>query len=485
MPDATLPPPLRLARATPTRRSRAAPTPTRAPSARGRAACGRPRDRSRPRRSRAYARAGIGWLATDEGNLWRSLALTGEPHGRGDLYRAWRHARRRRGVSRSRALATGSASPTRTATRTPGVADLLARARARARRSRRRRRTSRRWCPSSSTARTRGRPIPASASRSCARCSPRSRRDARAARRPSIGQHLDARAGAPHAVAPALGLVDRLRLPHLDRRPGQEPRLGAARPRARALRSRRRRGRRRRVEREAAFERLLAAEGSRLVLVVRRAVPLDGGRALRRAVPRAPRRRLRSRSACRRRASSTSRWPRTPAARRRRRHARPTRFIRPHDRRQPLLRLAGRRPLSRAARRRHGRHAARRRHPLRLRSARRSTCASSRPTVAPPSSPRRASRSRSPSAQRRVVLSSATGERHDRRRRRAAAPRVHGRTVELAAPFASLGRAARRSTAARPCASSRGDAPLARYPADGALALTVPGDGFEAENWSA
>ena len=30
-----------------------------------------------------------------------------------------------------------------------------------------------------------------------------------------------------------------------------------------------------------------------------------------------------------------------------------------------------------------------------------------------------------------------------------------------------------------------GDAPLARYPADGALALTVPGDGFEAENWSA
>ena len=29
------------------------------------------------------------------------------------------------------------------------------------------------------------------------------------------------------------------------------------------------------------------------------------------------------------------------------------------------------------------------------------------------------------------------------------------------------------------------DLSLARYPVDGALALTVPGDGFEAENWSA
>src|SRR5262249_27664076 len=33
----------------------------------------------------------IGWLATDEGNLWNSLTLAGEPHARGDLYRVFRH----------------------------------------------------------------------------------------------------------------------------------------------------------------------------------------------------------------------------------------------------------------------------------------------------------------------------------------------------------------------------------------------------------
>jgi alpha-amylase/alpha-mannosidase (GH57 family) len=38
-----------------------------------------------------YASGGVKWLATDEGNLWRSLALGGQPHGRGDLYRAYRH----------------------------------------------------------------------------------------------------------------------------------------------------------------------------------------------------------------------------------------------------------------------------------------------------------------------------------------------------------------------------------------------------------
>jgi alpha-amylase/alpha-mannosidase (GH57 family) len=39
----------------------------------------------------AYAKAGIGWLATDEGNLWRSFALADQPHARGDLYRVYRH----------------------------------------------------------------------------------------------------------------------------------------------------------------------------------------------------------------------------------------------------------------------------------------------------------------------------------------------------------------------------------------------------------
>jgi alpha-amylase/alpha-mannosidase (GH57 family) len=38
-----------------------------------------------------YRAAGVRWLATDEGNLWRSFALTGQPHGRGDLYRAHRY----------------------------------------------------------------------------------------------------------------------------------------------------------------------------------------------------------------------------------------------------------------------------------------------------------------------------------------------------------------------------------------------------------
>jgi alpha-amylase/alpha-mannosidase (GH57 family) len=34
-----------------------------------------------------YARAGVRWLASDEGNLWRSFDA--EPHGRGDLFRAY------------------------------------------------------------------------------------------------------------------------------------------------------------------------------------------------------------------------------------------------------------------------------------------------------------------------------------------------------------------------------------------------------------
>ncbi|HEY2749026.1 MAG TPA: glycoside hydrolase family 57 protein [Polyangia bacterium] len=61
---------------------------------------------------------------------------------------------------------------------------------------------------------------------------------------------------------------------------------------------------------------------------------------------------------------------------------------------------------------------------------------------------------------------------------------AHGRTVELAAPFAALG-AAPNDRLLLTLRLVAGDAPLARYPADGALALTVPGDGFEAENWSA
>ncbi|HSN33529.1 MAG TPA: hypothetical protein VLU41_12655 [Ideonella sp.] len=61
---------------------------------------------------------------------------------------------------------------------------------------------------------------------------------------------------------------------------------------------------------------------------------------------------------------------------------------------------------------------------------------------------------------------------------------AHGRTVELAAPFATLGAKAHDKLLVTLRLFS-GDAPLARYPADGAIAVTVPGDAFEAENWSA
>ena len=210
----------------------------------------------------AYARAGVGWLATDEGNLWRSLGAAGEAHGRGDLYRAVAPRRRRPGVPRSRASPTASASPTRTATRAAGVGDLLARARHAAALS---------TAPAGEPPLVPifldgenpwesypglGRAVPARALRralaAIASCAPR-----------RSAEHLDARAGARRAAAPALGLVDRLGLPHLDRRSDQEPRLGICSARARARFDRaRRRGRRRRAQRDAAYDHLLAAEGS-------------------------------------------------------------------------------------------------------------------------------------------------------------------------------------------------------------------------------
>ncbi len=76
----------------------------------------------------AYARAGVGWLATDEGNLWRSLSLMGEEHGRGDLYRVWRHE----GVDlvfRDRELSDKIGFSYAHGDAQAGVADLVARAR--------------------------------------------------------------------------------------------------------------------------------------------------------------------------------------------------------------------------------------------------------------------------------------------------------------------------------------------------------------------
>src|SRR6185312_5553049 len=80
-----------------------------------------------------------------------------------------------------------------------------------------------------------------------------------------------------------------------------------------------------------------------------------------------------------------------------------------------------------------------------------------------------------------LVASSPSGLSVDGRREGGS---VHGRTLELAVPFSAFGARAddRLLLTLRLFA---GDAPLGRYPADGALALTVPGDGFEAENWSA
>lgn len=75
-----------------------------------------------------YERAGVQWLATDEGNLWRSLAMAGEAHGRGDLYRVWRHGGvdllfRDRELSDKIGFAYAHGDPQ------AGVGDLMARAR--------------------------------------------------------------------------------------------------------------------------------------------------------------------------------------------------------------------------------------------------------------------------------------------------------------------------------------------------------------------
>jgi alpha-amylase/alpha-mannosidase (GH57 family) len=77
----------------------------------------------------AYAKAGIGWLATDEGNLWRSLQLSDEPHSRGDLYRVYRH----QGVDmvfRDREMSDKIGFAYMHGDAQSGVADLIARSRA-------------------------------------------------------------------------------------------------------------------------------------------------------------------------------------------------------------------------------------------------------------------------------------------------------------------------------------------------------------------
>lgn len=76
-----------------------------------------------------YHGAGVGWLCTDEGNLWRSLAAAEEPHGRGDLYRVYQH----HGVDllfRDREMSDKIGFAYAHGDAQAGVHDLLARARA-------------------------------------------------------------------------------------------------------------------------------------------------------------------------------------------------------------------------------------------------------------------------------------------------------------------------------------------------------------------
>jgi len=65
-------------------------------------------------------------------------------------------------------------------------------------------------------------------------------------------------------------------------------------------------------------------------------------------------------------------------------------------------------------------------------------------------------------------------------------PVARGRALELAAPFARLGVGpGDRLTLGFRLVVGESGAPLARYPGEGTLPVTVPGDAFEAENWSA
>jgi alpha-amylase/alpha-mannosidase (GH57 family) len=65
-------------------------------------------------------------------------------------------------------------------------------------------------------------------------------------------------------------------------------------------------------------------------------------------------------------------------------------------------------------------------------------------------------------------------------------PAARGKTLELTVPFMRLGVVAgERLALSFQLFADGGDAPLARYPAEGGLTLIVPGEAFEAENWSA
>jgi alpha-amylase/alpha-mannosidase (GH57 family) len=474
MPDATLPPPFAYP-------SDADAQIVRGAEAHARAFGQKPRGMWPPEGSvspeavDAYARAGIGWLATDEGNLWGSLALTGEPHGRGDLYRVWRHA----GVDvvfRDRELSDKIGFSYAHGDAQAGVADLLARARAAAALS---------TAPPDEPALV---PIfldgenpwesypgfgePFLRTLFAALSSDPELKTA------SIGQHLDA--------APARRTLGRLHSGswidsafHIWIGDPVKNRAWELLGRARARFDRAVAEGATPAQRDAAFERLLAAEGSdwfwwfgepfhsmedSLFDALFRAHLAGAYAALGLPAPRELDEPV------------ATHKPLGDAA-----VSAPYSLIHPQIGGNRFYDWQG------AGRYRVPRGAAMADTPLvavilfgfdkktlylRLEPAdgRAAELAEARVEV------------EVAIGQRRVVLSSTAGTLTVDGARGGSS--VHGRTVELATPFSSLG-AQPNDRLLITVRLFGGEAPLARYPADGALALTVPGDGFEAENWSA
>jgi len=423
----------------------------------------------------AYARAGIQWLATDEGNLWRSLAMAGEARGRGDLYRVWRHG----GVDllfRDRELSDKIGFSYAHGDPQAGVADLLARARHAA-------------APSTSPADEP--PVvpifldgenPWESYPGFGEPFLRTLFGALSTdpelRTASIGQHLDAtRSRAEVAPLHSGSWIDSAF--HIWIGDPIKNHAWELLGRARARFDRAVAEGATAAQRDAAFERLLAAEGSdwfwwfgepfhsmedALFDALFRAHLAGAYAALGLPVPRELDEPV------------AAHKPLAEAA-----FTAPWSFIQPQIGGNRFYDWQG------AGRYRVPRGAAMADSPLvaavlfgfdkktlylRLEptDGRAAQLATARLDVDVRV------------ADRQLVLSSTgaglvlAGAR--------AGTRAHGRTIELATPFATLG-ARTHDKLLLTLRLYDGDAPLARYPADGAIAVTVPGDGFEAENWSA
>ena len=282
-PDAAAARALRLARATRARRSRAAPTRTRAPSAR------RPRGMWPPE----------GSVSPEAVAAYRARRHRLARHRRGQpvaLARAGGRRTRRAAISIApgataastwcSAIASSpiaSASPTRTATPHAGVADLLG-ARARGRGSvDARPPASRALVPVFLDGENPWEAYPGSGEPFLRALFERARARRASSRAASIGEHLDARAGARRAAArctPARGSTPTSTSGSATRS-RTAPGSCSARARRRFERRARRAAPTPRSASTAALRAPARRRGLRLVLVVRRAVPLRRGRALR------------------------------------------------------------------------------------------------------------------------------------------------------------------------------------------------------------